>query len=83
MWKSEEKSNKVLLDQAASGGSMVLLALALAAGVMYVVSKTGLIDLMGFESIGALMWVFILLLGSVFAYHFALLVTAEVKRQQS
>jgi len=51
LWKPSSKPSKKIVDQAASGGSMILVALALSAGMMYLFAKSHILDLVGFDSI--------------------------------
>lgn len=76
LWNPSKKAR----DQAAFGGSMILVALALSSSLLYVLSKTGILDLVGFSSIGTLSLILLLLLGSVFLYQIVLLITGQPKR---
>jgi hypothetical protein len=74
------KPNRRVMEQAAFDGSMILVGLALSAALMYVIAKTGTLDIIGFDSIGVLTLLLRLLLGSVFAFHIAKLGTGKEMR---
>jgi hypothetical protein len=74
------KAGRSALEQAAFGGSTIMVGLALSAALMYLIARTHLIEIVGFESIGILSLLLVLLLGSVFAYHVALLFTGKTRR---
>jgi len=75
MWKPNKKG----IEQAAFGGSMILVALSLSSGIIYLLAKTHLFDIVGFDSIGIFTLILLLMLGSVFVYHIALLATVQAK----
>jgi len=84
MWRPiKRKTNKVVLDHAASGGSIILVDLALSGAVLYVLAKTNILSLLGFDSVGVFTWLFLLLLGSVFVYHLAHLATERIVKERS
>lgn len=82
LWKPTSKTNKNLVDQAAHGGSIILVALALSSGMMYLLAKTHIMGLVGFDSIGILTLLLLLFLGSFFAYHIARLATGQMVKAE-
>jgi hypothetical protein len=77
------ETSKKGIDQAAFGGSMILVALFLSSGIIYILAKSDILDIVGFDSIGILTLLLLLMLGSVFVYHIALLATSGTKKAQS
>lgn len=69
------------IDPASFGGTMILVALSLSGGVMYVVAKTRILNIIGFDSLGLLTLLILILIGSVFLYQMAQRVTGVTAKK--